>query len=53
MAPSGGPVTSIAHCRRNFEDVSRVLLIDDDEHKGLPNEAQNLVLVPRWHPSNP
>lgn len=33
---------------RYFTELSKVILVDDDEPKSLPDEKTNLVLIPCW-----
>eukprot|EP01026_Neomeris_dumetosa_P027516 TRINITY_DN22370_c0_g1_i1.p3 TRINITY_DN22370_c0_g1~~TRINITY_DN22370_c0_g1_i1.p3 ORF type:complete len:141 (-),score=5.55 TRINITY_DN22370_c0_g1_i1:232-654(-) len=37
---------------RNFGDLKRVILIDDDEYKAEQNEKENMILLPSWNCRN-
>ncbi len=43
----GNPWDTVKPLQRYFADLSRVLLVDDSPHKSLPNEAANMLVMPR------
>jgi len=46
--PDGKPWDTVKPLAKYFEDLTKVVLIDDSSHKSIPGEEKQMVVIPSW-----
>lgn len=51
--PDGKEWDTVKPLGSYFEDLSRVILVDDSPHKSMPGEKSNMLIIPTWEGPSP